>query len=88
MKMDEHDCSLERVRDETSSSLSMAEFDEEKYLPYLDDIDLDAAQKQAFLAILWNIMRSCIEMNVPPKIWGQMIDRLTDLPSGESAEIN
>ena len=88
MNMDEQDRFSERITEKLESSLSMAEYDEAKFLPYLEGIDLDTAQKQAFLGILWNMMRSCIEMNVPPKIWGQMIETITLPYINESADID
>ena len=86
--MDEQNRFPERTHEHTQPSASMADYDEAKFLPYLEGIDLDLDQKHAFLGILWDMMRSCVEMNVPPKIWGQMIDSFTASALGESADID
>lgn len=89
MIMDEHTCVSARA-DETNAepaSASMADFDETKYRPYLDGIDLDDKQKGEFLAIVWDIMRRWVEMDLPLDSCGQIIEAMIDPPPSESGDV-
>lgn len=66
---------------------SLAEFDEGKYLPYLDGLDLDEAQKREFLVIIWNIMRTWVMMDLPLDSCGQIIDALLDPNAADSDDV-
>lgn len=66
---------------------SLAEFDEAKYLPYLDDFDLDEAQKRELLGLVWNIMRAWIIMDLPMDSCGQIIEALLDPNATDSDDV-
>lgn len=66
---------------------SLAEFDEAKYLPYLDDIDLDEAQKRELMRLVWAIMRTWVVMDLPMDSCGQIIEALLDPNANDSGDV-
>ena len=67
----------------TSSSSSMADFDEAIYRPYLDGLDLTEAQACEFLRVVWSIMRMFVDLNLPVDSCGQIIVGLIEQASHE-----
>ena len=85
MSMDERD----RLAPTTQPPLgSLAEFDEEKYLPFLEGLDLEDAQKREFLSIPWSIMRTWIVMDLPMDSYEQIIEALFDPSKIDSNDVD
>ena len=53
-------CSL--PADQDQSGIKPLALDPDKYRDYLDDFDLDEAQQNELLEVIWNVMRSFVEM--------------------------
>lgn len=68
--------------------MSMAEFDPEKYRPYLEGIAFTDAQANEFLGILWDMMRMFVEIDVPVDNCGQIVESISNPTTGESKELD
>lgn len=75
-------------RSSTKAAASLADFDAGDYRPYLDSLQLDQEQADALLRIVWDMMRMCVEMNVPEESWGQIVDAVIDGSADESADVD
>ncbi|MGU3537359.1 hypothetical protein [Methylobacterium sp. A54F] len=88
MRVDEGDRIAEMVRAESELPLaSMANFDAADYLPYLGGLDLTDAQASELLRILWDMMRMCIEMDLPPESWGQITSQVFADAARDSGDV-
>lgn len=85
MKHDQHRSS-ERSNQDLAPSL--ADFDADAYRPYLDGLELEDDQANALLRIIWDMMRMCIEMNVPAENWGQIVDAVIDGSADEFRDVD
>lgn len=68
-----------------SASRSMADFEPGDYLPLLEALDESEDQKAELLGIIWDIMRSFVEMNLPVESCEQILNSITMEPE-ERAE--
>ncbi|GJD57227.1 hypothetical protein [Methylobacterium dankookense] len=88
MTMDEGDRIAELVQAESDLPLaSMADFNEADYLPYLAGLELTDAQASELLRILWDMMRMCIEMDLPPESWGQITSQVFAAAARDSVDV-
>lgn len=88
MTMDEQNRFSEEVRIESDTPLaSMADFAEADYLHHLDGLDVTPEQASELLRIVWDMMRMCAEMNLPPESWGQIATSAFACAACDSAEV-
>lgn len=88
MRMDEGDCIAGLVRAESDLPLaSMADFNEADYLPYLAGLELTDAQASELLRIVWDMMRMCMEMDLPPESWGQITSQVFAAAACDSGDV-
>lgn len=71
-------------QEKRSVSVSMADFDEEAYRPYLSGLDVTDEQASELMRVVWNIMRMWVEMDLPADNCGQIIERVIIPPASES----
>lgn len=91
MQMDDRD----RFSDQANSADigarsrgASADFSADKYRICLDGLELDEDQADELLRIVWDMMRMCVEMNVPAESWGQIVDAVIDGSADESVDVN
>ncbi len=88
MQMDEGDRFAETASTASNMPLaSMADFDEAEYLPLLSGLDIDEAQARELLRILWDMMRMCVEMDLPPDSWGQITSTVFMAAASDSGDV-
>jgi hypothetical protein len=88
MRMDEGDRISELIQNRSEMPpASMADFNEADYLPYLEGLELTVAQASELLRILWDMMRMCIEMDLPPESWGQITATVFDAATRDSSDV-
>lgn len=88
MRVDEGDRISEMVRAEGDMPpASMADFDEADYLPYLAGLELTDAQASELLRIVWDMMRMCIEMDLPPESWGQIASQVFAAAARDTGDV-
>jgi hypothetical protein len=80
MSLDDDGGGAGRAFNEVGKRVSTDDFDVTAFLPYLDEFSLSHEQKVQFLQLVWNIMRTFVELNVPAKEWGPIVgDIIGDL---------
>ncbi len=69
-------------------ALSMADFDEEAYRPYLKGLDISDEQASELMRIVWDIMRMWVEMDLPADSCGQIVESIINLIRDESDSLD
>ena len=87
MTIDEFSHLSDQASDE-GQALSMADFDQAAYLPYLDEFEITDEQKTEYLQIIWEIARFFVQTDIPAETWGQILDPLTNPPTADSDELD
>ena len=88
MRVDEGECICELMWTNNDLPLaSMADFNEADYLPYLAGIELTDEQASELLRILWDMMRMCIEMDLPRENWGQITSSVFAAAALDSGDV-
>lgn len=88
MTMDERDRFSESMRVQADVPVaSMADFAEADYLPYLHGLDVTPAQASELLRIVWDMMRMCVEMDLPPESWGQITSSIFAAAARDSGDV-
>lgn len=89
MQMDEHDRLCRRPDTDDATPLhSMADFDEADYLPHLEGLELTDEQASELLHIIWDMMRMCVEMDLPPESWGQIVSPIFQAAAADSSALD
>lgn len=79
MSIDDATGSLESIK----PTISAVEFDAQRYLPELADLEISEGQKTELLGILWSIMRSFVDLGFDVKRCGQLLPILSENPEVE-----
>ncbi|KQT85584.1 hypothetical protein [Aurantimonas sp. Leaf443] len=88
MTTDQHTPSSQGDREAVSPIASMADFDPADYRPYLNGLELSDEQASELLRILWDMMRMCVEMDIPAESWGQIVSPLFLAAAADSPEVD
>lgn len=88
MTMDERDRFSESPQVGSGAPIvSLADFAEADYLPYLHGLDVTPAQASELLRIVWDMMRMCVEMDLPSESWGQIASSIFAAAARDSGDV-